>query len=151
MTGFQKIMVPVDFSEHSQRALDYAVGLANRFGAEVVVFHCYQLPIPPFGHPPYTTVLPDSYVGAVREAAIQATRRWADTARTQGVRVREEISAGFPANEIATLAKDVGADLIVMGTRGLSGLEHVLLGSVTERTIRIAPCPVLTINNELRV
>ena len=90
-------------------------------------------------------------MGAVREAAIQATRRWADTARTQGVRVREEISAGFPANEIATLAKDVGADLIVMGTRGLSGLEHVLLGSVTERTIRIAPCPVLTINNELRV
>ena len=151
MTGFQKIMVPIDFSEPSQRALDFGVGLAKQFGAEIVVFHCYQLPLPTLGHHPYTTVLPDSYVGAVREAAIQATRRWADKARAQGVRVREEISAGFPASEIAIVAKDVGADLIVMGTRGLSGLEHVLLGSVTERTIRMAPCPVLTINNEPRV
>ena len=148
MRELHQILVPVDFSEHSQRALDEAVGLAKRFAAEVILFHCYELPIPAFGHAVYGTVPPERYLDAVRTAALEHIKKWGDKARAQGVRVREEIGAGFPANEITALAQSAGVDLIVMGTRGLSGLEHVLLGSVAERTVRMAPCPVLTVKTE---
>jgi universal stress protein A len=144
----ERILVPVDFSDESQRALDEAIGLAKHFGAELIVFHCYELPIPSFGYPPYDAVPPQSYVDAVRKAALLSTKRWSDKATAQGVRAREQIGAGFPASEIATVAEELGVDLIVMGTRGLSGLEHVLLGSVAERTVRIAPCPVLTVKRK---
>ena len=141
----RKILVPVDFSEHSQRALDEAVSLAKQFGAEVVLFHCYPLPIPSLASVPYDTITPESYVDAIRSAALQRVMQWRDKARAQGVRAEAQVGAGAPSREIAALAEEIGADLIVIGTRGLTGLDHVLLGSVAERTVRIAPCPVLTV------
>ena len=66
MTEIHKILVPIDFSEHSQRALDVAVEFAKQFGAELIMFHCYELPIPSFGYPPYDAVPPQSYVDAVQ-------------------------------------------------------------------------------------
>jgi universal stress protein A len=146
MERVHKILVPVDFSDNSQHALDEAIGLAKHFGAEVLVYHCY--PIPTAGPAPYDTILPESYLTALRTAAIEGVTKWRDKARAQGVRAEGKISAGFPASEIADLAEKAGADLIVMGTRGLTGLKHVLLGSVAERTIRIAPCPVLTVKGD---
>ena len=86
-------------------------------------------------------------MNAVRTAALERVTRWRGTARAQGVRAEGQIGAGSPSSEIAALAEKIGADLIVIGTRGLSGLKHVLLGSVAERTIRIAPCPVLTVKH----
>jgi nucleotide-binding universal stress UspA family protein len=142
-----KILVPVDFSEHSQRALDEAVSLAKHFGAEVILFHCYPIPLPPFGEVPYDIVAPERYVDAIRTEALKRVTQWRDKARAQGVRAEGQISPGSPSSAIAALAEKVGADLIVIGTRGLGGLEHVLLGSVAERTIRIAPCPVLTVKH----
>jgi universal stress protein A len=143
-----KILVPVDFSESSARALDEAIGLAREFGAELIVFHCYELSLPPFGRGAYDLAPPESYVESIRAAALETTRLWADKARARKVRAQERIGAGLPASEIVSLAQELGADLIVMGTRGRSGLEHVLLGSVAERTIRFAPCPVLTVKAE---
>jgi nucleotide-binding universal stress UspA family protein len=140
-----KILVPVDFSEHSQRALDEAVGLAKHFGAQLMVFHCYPIPIPSVASVPYDTVPPESYLNAVRTAALQGVTEWRNKARAQGVRAEGQIGTGSPSSEIAALAEKIGADLIVIGTRGVSGLKHVLLGSVAERTIRTAPCPVLTV------
>jgi nucleotide-binding universal stress UspA family protein len=66
----------------------------------------------------------------------------------QGVQTEEHLSPLFPPEGIAESAAEVGADLIVMGTRGLTGFKHVLLGSVAERTVRTAPCPVLTVKAE---
>ena len=143
MQQVHKILVPVDFSDHSQRALDAAIGLAKHFAAELIVFHCY--PIPTAGPAPYDTILPESYLTALRTAALEGVTKWRDKARAQGVRAEGKISAGYPASAIAELAEKAGTDLIVIGTRGLTGLKHVLLGSVAERTIRIAPCPVLTV------
>jgi nucleotide-binding universal stress UspA family protein len=62
--------------------------------------------------------------------------------------VQQHIAANFPAEEAAALAGKLGADLIVIGTRGVTGLKHVFLGSVAERTVRLAPCPVLTVKRE---
>lgn len=139
-----KILVPVDFSEHSQRALDEAVGLAKKFGAELHLVHCYQV-YPAGGVAPYDVVLPESVERTIQEAARALLAEWAEKAAGQGVRVQRHLSASAPSSGIADLAEALGVDLIVIGTRGLSGLKHVLLGSVAERTIRSAPCPVLTV------
>jgi nucleotide-binding universal stress UspA family protein len=139
-----KILVPVDFSKHSQRALDEAIGLAKTFDAELHLLHCYQLY--PAGAP-YDVVLPESYERAIQESVRGRLSEWRQRASAQGVRVQEHISASAPANGVVDLAETLGADLIVMGTRGLTGLKHVLLGSVAERTIRTAPCPVLTVKH----
>ena len=145
MSEFRKILVPVDFSDHSQHALDRAIELAKGFGAELHLLHCYQ--ISPGAISPYGMIVPESFEHDVRVAALRRLAEWSEKARKAGCRVQEHLSARFPAEEIATLAERIGADLIVMGTRGLTGIKHVLLGSVAERTIRVAGCPVLTVKH----
>jgi nucleotide-binding universal stress UspA family protein len=138
-----KILVPIDFSDHSQRALDEAIGLAKTFGAQLHLLHCYQ--IHPAAVAPYGIVVPETFEHDIRRAALQRLSEWREKATAAGVRVQEHITAHFPAEEIVAMADHLGVDLIVMGTRGLTGLKHVLLGSVAERTIRLAKCPVLTV------
>ena len=142
-----KILVPVDFSEHSQRALDEAIGLARKFGAELHLLHCYQI-YPVGGVAPYDVVLPESLERTIEEAARGLLAEWANNAAGRGVHVRTHLSASAPAIGIADLAETLAVDLIVIGTHGYSGLKHALLGSVAERTIRIAPCPVLTVKGD---
>ena len=146
MEGFRKILVPVDFSEHSGRALEHAIALAKAFGAEIHLLHCYQINIGAVS--PYGIVLPESLERDVRDAATRRLGEWSDKVSAQGVRVEQHITPQFPSEAIQATATEVGADLIVMGTRGLTGLKHVLLGSVAERTLRVAPCPVLTVKDE---
>jgi universal stress protein A len=141
----RKILVPVDFSDPSQRALDAAISVAKHFGSELTLFHCYPLPLPSLTRVPYDSITPEGYVEAVRTAALARITQWRDKAVAQGVPADARVCAGVPASEISAIAEELGVDLIVIGTRGLGGLEHVLLGSVAERTVRIAPCPVLTI------
>jgi len=142
MKEISKILVPVDFSSPSRRALDEAIGLAEVFGAEIHLLHCYQ--INPGVMSPYGVVVPETYDYEVRIAALQRLSEWRDEVRAQNIIAKEHITALPPFAEIAAMAEKLGADLIVMGTRGLTGFKHALLGSVAERTIRIAPCPVLT-------
>jgi len=145
MREIHRILVPVDFSDHSQRALDEAIGFAKAFGAEVHLLHSYQM------HPqaiaPYGIVVPETFEHDVRMAALQRLSEWRDKVSAAGCKVREHITPHFPSEAIAETAERLAADLIVMGTRGVTGLRHVLLGSVAERTIRTAPCPVLTVKS----
>ena len=90
-------------------------------------------------------MIPESFDRDIREAATRQLEKWRDKVAAEKVEVEAEISPIFPSEAIASTAERIGADLIVMGTRGLSGIKHVLLGSVAERTVRIAPCPVLTV------
>lgn len=143
MQGFRKILVPVDFSDHSARALEAAMALARTFGAELHLLHCYQINVGAIS--PYGIVLPESFERDVREAALTRLAEWRDKVSAEGIPVEEHITPQFPSEAIVQKAEELPADLIVMGTRGLTGLKHVLLGSVAERTLRLAPCPVLTV------
>ena len=143
MARFQKIVVPIDFSEHSSAALDLALDLARTYGATLHLVHCY--PIDPGAISPYGIVIPEGFDRDIREAAARELAGRVDRVSAQGVAVEPHLSSMFPAEVIARTADELGADLIVMGTRGLSGLKHVLLGSVAERTLRLAHCPVLTV------
>lgn len=143
MSRIEKILVPVDFSEHSAKALEMAIDLAKALGASIQLLHCYQ--IQPAGVSPYGIVLPESFDRDLREAAGRQLGEWRDKVVAQGVEAEATLSSMFPSLAISETASEVGSDLIVMGTRGLSGIKHVLLGSVAERTLRVAPCPVLTV------
>lgn len=143
MREIRKILVPTDFSVHAEAAADFAVDLAEKFEADVFFLHVYDYP---------TYVLPD---GALLPAADVVTGMMADIAERferiraryaeRGLRLSTETRQGVPLPEIVKYAKEISADLIVMGTHGRTGLEHFLIGSVAEKVVRKAPCPVLTV------
>ena len=137
------ILVPVDFSDDSEAALEYALDLAKRFGARVLLLHAFPSGIPATAY--WDAVLPPDIMPQVREAATRKLATWAARAGEQGVQVEEHLSPLPVTDAIKGLAEESQVDLIVMGTRGLTGMKHVLLGSVAERTVRVAPCPVLIV------
>jgi len=144
MAGFQKILVPVDFSAHSDAAFQAAVALARVFGSEIHLLHCYQ--IQPGGISPYGIAIPSRYFDEIRKAASQQLADWQSKNAPADVRVDASTASEMPTEAILETAEEIGADLIVMGTRGLSGFKHVMLGSVAERTVRLAACPVMTVH-----
>lgn len=137
------ILVPVDFSEHSERALAWAAELAARLGARLHVLHSYlDLPAKMLER---NVWIAEEVWDRIREEdgrRIEALRaKWVP----DDVAVEIHQSPLVASEAIEAHARDLGVDLVVMGTRGNSGLKHVLLGSTAERTLRSAPCPVVTI------
>lgn len=146
MTQFAKILVPVDFSDHSAAAQETAVEIAKMYGAKIWLLHCYQLH--PGGVSPYGIAAPASFHDDVREVVLHQLRESQEKIEAAGVAAESSVSSEFPPQAIVEMADDIGADLIVMGTRGRTGIKHVMLGSVAERTVRLAACPVLTVKAE---
>jgi universal stress protein A len=146
MSRIHNILVPIDFSEHSEKALEFSIELAKGLGARIELLHCY--PINPGGISPYGIVLPENLDREIRDAASARMAEWREKAVDAGLDVDVTLTPAFPSESISAIAEEHGSDLIVMGTRGLTGLRHVLLGSVAERTLRIAPCPVVTVKHE---
>jgi len=145
MTRFETILVPVDFSDHSKEALDTAIQIAHLFGSTVHLLHCYH--IQTAGISPYGIVLPSGYYADIRAAAEKHLNDWYEMVSNEGIQSESILSADSPSLAINLAAEEVEAGLIVMGTRGLSGLKHAVLGSVAERVVRLAPCPVLTVKH----
>ena len=144
MLTIKTILVPVDFEEASDRAVQAAVDLAKMFGAKVLLLHAYELPFYPYpgASPTGGSDLPR----AIRDAA---------TAGLDGIIARIKgavpvcegmLRAGPPADEILAAAKEMHVDLIVMGTHGRKGIAHALLGSIAEKVLRRAELPVLTVH-----
>lgn len=142
------ILVPMDFSGHSEFALRYATALASRVGASVELLHVVEDPIASvvWGS---ETVLPD--VTELRtELVADAERRLLelrDTVEGQRVPVRTTVRIGPAAHTILEYAQAAGIDLIVMGTHGRTGVAHLFMGSVAERVLRHSHCPVLTVRD----
>lgn len=146
MLGMQTILVPVDFSKNAERALVYAIDLAETFGAKVHLMHSYLADIGSITA--YGDVLPMDYLRELRGGADAKLAGWAARVTQAGLEVETHLSRESPAESIAKIARAIDADLIVMGTRGLTGLKHALLGSVAERAVRLASCPVLTVHED---
>jgi nucleotide-binding universal stress UspA family protein len=144
MSRFKEILVPVDFSEHSTAALKAAIELARVFDSNLHLLHCYQ--IQPGGISPYGIAIPSSYVTEIRDVASRQLAEWQEKHVPVGIPVDALAIPEAPSEAIVETARATGADLIVMGTRGLSGFKHVMFGSVAERTVRLAPCPVMTVH-----
>jgi nucleotide-binding universal stress UspA family protein len=147
MIDLHRILVPTDFSKYSHNALTYAAAFAEKFGAELYLLHVVQdlalfIPEAVSVAPPVTPPI-EQMTAAVHEA-LQRVVREEDLGR---FKVHCEVREGTPFYEIIQFAKESDIDLIIMGTHGHSGLVHVLLGSVTEKVVRKAPCPVLTVRD----
>jgi len=140
---FRKILVPLDFSKHSEAALELAIELAKENGAELHLLHAYELPTAVTMA--YGVAIPQAVWDGVQETVATRLSEALDRIEAAGLRGHSHIATGPAADVIASAAEAQRCDLIVMSTRGLTGLKHVLLGSVAERTIRTAPCPVLTV------
>lgn len=142
MPAPKEILVPVDYSDHSARAVRFGRDLATAFGARLHFVHVCPNPgivAPPLVPAPVIT-------GQVREASQRGFDDFLATARRDlGVQVEGTLREGVPHTEILSLAEEIGADLIVLGTHGRTGLGHLLLGSVAERVVRHASVPVITV------
>ncbi|HEY5921825.1 MAG TPA: universal stress protein [Kofleriaceae bacterium] len=137
------ILVPTDLSEGAEEALDYACELAREFGATVHLLHV--IGIPTLGVPELGVALTSTVIDSmVRENQI-ALEQLADRKRHLGTFGQVLLRTGDARDVINRTAKELGADLIVMGTHGRRGVSRALLGSVTETVVRSAPCPVLTV------
>lgn len=144
MSGpFRTILAAVDFSEASDAAIETAIELAKRFEASLHAVHCFELPIPAVS--PYEVAIPDQYLEDSRRAAQDRLAEAVERGASQGVEMSSHLEEGSPSAAVVRVAERIGADLIVMGTHGHTGLKHLVLGSVAERTLRHAPCSVLTV------
>jgi nucleotide-binding universal stress UspA family protein len=139
-----KILVATDFSDCAVAAEGRALEFARALGAEVLFVHV-AVETPRYGEGPFSTpAVPNMFEAQQRWAADTLTERVA-AAETQGVSARSLVKVGLPFAEIVKTAEEERADTIVIGTHGRSGLSRLLLGSVAERVVRTAPCPVLTV------
>lgn len=139
----RRILVPVDFSEHAQRVIEWATHLAEEHGSKVILLHAYHLPVE--FQQLEGAYLPQDFWANVKSEAQQSLSTYAEQITRAGVEVETVVREGYPATVIEEEAERQQADLIVIGTRGLSGLKHLLLGSIAERVVQKAPCPVLTV------
>jgi len=147
MTRISRILVPTDFSATADAALDYAFGLAARFGASLQLLHVLDDPFV------FEGMSAEAYIAetpALRTAMLEDARerlRHRAAPREDGVPIETEVLFGHGARTIAEYAAERGVDLIVMGTHGRTGFAHLMVGSVAERLVRTAPCPVLTVRH----
>jgi universal stress protein A len=143
----KRILVPIDFSALSKKALEYAQQLANHFHADLTLLHVVEPEAPPIF---------DGYmISAPAPAAVPVTaekrelRMLASSAQSAGVRqVHSAIRQGLASHEIVDAARDLDVDAIVIGTHGYTGWKHFCIGSTAERVVRAAPCPVLVVREK---
>lgn len=147
----KKILCPVDFSEPSALALARAVEMAEQTGAALYLYTVVRpMPTAMFGDGfqfAELQKLPDMSTTAAKERLEQLAEKYAGPVRE---RLTQNVGMGVPFVEIVRYAREVEADLIVMGSHGLTGIEHLLIGSVAERVVRKAPCSVLVVRDANR-
>jgi nucleotide-binding universal stress UspA family protein len=149
MTTVPKMLVPIDFSSGSDSSVAYATALAQSLRSVVTLFHVYE------SSDAMSSIVPgaDQMVDDEHDRAL--AREWLEGLRTRtttdrAVEMRVVVVSGSPAQEVISLARKSSYDMIVMGTHGRTGLQHVLMGSVAEAVVRRASCPVLTIHCPFR-
>jgi len=145
MIKIDRILFPTDFSEHSEHALSYALSFAKEYGAKLHVLHviedvqylanAYMFDVP---------VMPS--FADIEQSRLKEMQEFIERVITDPtIEIEKTIKRGRPFIEIIQTAREEDIDLIVIATHGRSGLEHVLFGSVAEKVVRKAPCPVLSI------
>jgi nucleotide-binding universal stress UspA family protein len=145
MIEIRRILCPVDFSDCSRHAFTHAVAIAKWYESTLTMFYACA-PVPISAYATVAPMMPSSLVaGENLNDVREAMRNLATTVETTNLPVENAIGEGQPAKEIVAKAAADKSDLIVMGTHGRSGFERLMLGSVTEKVLRTAGCPVLTV------
>src|SRR4029453_8028489 len=139
----KRILVPLDFSTNSRRALDYAAGMARQFDASLHLVHVCEVPSMMTGSMDAYAI---AYTDWSQRIGEESERELVKTASSlKGRKVSTEVLFGNAARAIVEAAETNAADLIVMGTHGHGAVMHLMMGNVAERVVRTAPCPVMTV------
>jgi nucleotide-binding universal stress UspA family protein len=147
MIDIQRILCPVDFSDHSRRALDHAIAIARWYKSTVTVLRVFS-PAPVAAAGPGPVIFEPIVLTPVdRDQLLADTKAFAETESAPGVTIEAVVREGNTAGEI--LAASMKADLLVIGTHGRSGFERLVLGSVAEKVLRKATCPVMIVPKAL--
>lgn len=151
MIAIKTILLPTDGSDSSKKATAYAFSFGKQYSARLVVLHVIDQRW--VEHPPYVLLeagqeAAEKIRKGYAEEAEYRLREVAEAATKAGVAVETRLEIGIPVEEIIRVAKGLPADMIIMGTHGRTGVSHALLGSVAEKVVRRAPCPVLTVRPE---
>lgn len=144
MINLKKILVPTDFSESARQALRYGISFAREYKAELVLLHVVESVAAPYA----SDLFPVPMAEVFHELSAYARGELDKLAReagAKGVSARTLVVQGKPSLEIMRVAREETADMIVLGTHGKGVLDQALFGSTTERVVRKAPCPVLTV------
>ncbi len=150
MIRLAKLLVPTDFSEDSEQAARYAVELAKRFQAEIHCIHVVDIPADLLSTSAYYMTGPsEAFLDQIREESKKNLEAFAEK-NLEGTQVRTAFLEGSPFVEIIRYARNQEIDLVVIATHGRTGLRHVLFGSVAEKVVRKAPCPVLVVKRKER-
>ena len=144
MKQFEKILVAIDFSENSDYAFNYALDLAKQFNGELTVMHVINEPVDLRGfYVPHISF--EQLEKEIEEGAAKMMEKFCSEQMSGFTNYKTAIVSGIPYEEIIRRAQETGSSLIVMGTHGRTGLDHLIFGSTAERVVRSAFCPVLTI------
>lgn len=144
MKPFEKIVTAIDFSESSDLAFEYSLTLAKQFQAELTIIHVINEPVDLRGfYVPHISF--EQLEREIEEGAQKMMETFCQTKIEDFTRYKTVVVPGIPYEEIIRKAEEVGASLIVLGTHGRKGIDHLIFGSTAERVVRGASCPVLTI------
>ncbi len=144
MKTFDKILIAIDFSENSEHAFDYALMLARQFQAELTIMHVINEPVDLRGfYVPHISF--EQLEKEIADGAEKMMETFCQTRMADFTPYQTAIVSGVPCEEIIRKAEETAASLIVLGTHGRTGLDHLIFGSTAERVVRGASCPVLTI------
>ncbi len=146
LSQIKNILLPTDFSEYSKKALPYAVSLAERYKAKLHVLHVFEQRI----HPAFYLVdkeTPFDLDSGLRDRALDALDEFVYNDLRGQIDFKCEVASGKPFLEIINYARDNEIDLILIATHGLTGLQYMIIGSTTERVVRKAPCPVISVKD----
>ena len=138
--NIRHILVPIDFSADAEEALEAAMALAKQFQSRLTLMHVIQLPV-------VTEVDLSGYYADIESSAQQEMENYQKRVAAAGLAVDVLLETGAPFRQIVDAAETRQADLIVMGTHGRTGMQHLLIGSVAERVVRLAPCPVMVMRH----
>ena len=144
MKSFDRILIAIDFSENSNYAFAYALTLAKKFESELVIMHVINEPVDLRGfYVPHVAF--DQLEKEIEEGATKMMEKFGRESLGDFTNYKTTLATGTPYEEIIKKATEVDASLIVIGTHGRTGLDHIIFGSTAERVVRGATCPVLTI------
>jgi nucleotide-binding universal stress UspA family protein len=143
----KSVLAPTDFSSHSEKAVRFACSLAERFEAELHLVHVLSEIIPAGPDPLLMPVMPPQFYEESEARARETLKRLLQPSWGKPASITTAIRWGSPVEAIVDYCKEMAIDLLVIATHGRTGLSHVLLGSVAERIVREACCPVLTIRD----
>lgn len=145
VAAVKSILVPIDFSDYSKNALQYAASIGRQFGAELLLIYVVEPTISPADFSFGQVVLPNIEKELQERGEIELNEL---ASKQEGVTVKTLVRTGKPFLEIVRTAEEKEIDLIVMATHGHTGMEHLIFGGTAEKVIRKAPCPVLMLRPE---